>query len=117
MVPDKEDERSVGNEGSERCPENELWFVCLQRRCNPEGSDGCNAGRTGSAKRRKPVMEVMIRSPQGVWNEKVKALAWLRGCYRMLRNTRGDLLLPVTVNTQAKSDWLPVSLFCSADCV
>ncbi|MEQ2212893.1 hypothetical protein XENOCAPTIV_006553, partial [Xenoophorus captivus] len=64
-------ERSMGNEGSERCPENELSFVCLQRRCNPESSDGCNAGRTGSAERTKPVVEVMIQSPQEAWNEKV----------------------------------------------
>ncbi|MED6257690.1 hypothetical protein ATANTOWER_029837 [Ataeniobius toweri] len=58
------------NEGSERCPENDLWSACLQRRCNPVGSDGCDAGRTGSAVKRKPVVEVVIQSPQEAWNGK-----------------------------------------------
>ncbi|MEQ2253542.1 hypothetical protein ILYODFUR_033303 [Ilyodon furcidens] len=42
-----------------------------KRRCNPEGSDGCDAGRTGCAEGRKPVVEVMIQSPQEAWNGKV----------------------------------------------
>ncbi|MEQ2311334.1 hypothetical protein AMECASPLE_018825 [Ameca splendens] len=42
----------------------------MKLRCNPESSDGCNAGQTSSAERRKPVVEVMIQSPQEAWNEK-----------------------------------------------
>ncbi|MED6288293.1 hypothetical protein CHARACLAT_025143 [Characodon lateralis] len=32
-----------------------------ERRCNPEGMDGSGAERTGSAVRRKPVMEIGIQ--------------------------------------------------------
>ncbi|MEQ2239590.1 hypothetical protein ILYODFUR_005903 [Ilyodon furcidens] len=62
-------EQVLRSGGKQQCGETGNSVIETMR-CNPEDLDGCDAERTGSVERRKPVEEVMNQSPQEAWNGK-----------------------------------------------